>query len=472
MFWPRREPGCGLGSTLPPPPLPSVIGRRLMGVIKGKQKTNQHINSCLIAVWLVLTMLFGGLMLMLASPRAQAAEGEMPEVLRYAREYTRDRTDLPAPQPGDSLSRKLARSELIRRQQQARIGMLERQLQAENRTKEIIRLTRELNIAGETVRTLTQKLSQTGQENSRLQTERIQADGKMKSVLDEAQTHNRTLFAQMEALKQENKALLTAREEAGRLATELVTVRNNATVLEKEKTELEKTLQALKTRPSEVSLKTDAERQAYAAGVMYARDVREARDGNRMLGIHLNAAALYAGLNDALADQPLRLDTKALATATESLEKAAAEAFRNVVDREAKQAEKWLKTFRKEKGVARDEGGFWYRVTYEGDGEQLKPEDTVDVVVEEKRVDGTVVSDMDRAGSSLRQKVADFPPVFAAGLIRLKNHGQITLAVPPELAYGDRGYPPDVPPGAMMIYSIRVSDVIPDRTESAVGRQR
>ncbi|EHI5678390.1 hypothetical protein J9T78_004424 [Salmonella enterica] len=443
-------------------------------MIKEKQKTNKLISSCLIAVWLLLTMLSGVLMLMLmlATTRVQAAEGEMPEVLRYAREYTRDRANLPAPQPEISLSRKLARSELIRRQQQARIEVLEKQLQTENCTEDIARLTRELNVAGETVRTLTQKLSHAEQENSRLQTARTRADEKMKPALDAALAQNRALSGQIETLAQENKTLQVGREEAGRLATELTTVRNNASALEKEKTELEKTLQALKTRPPEVSLKTDAERQAYAAGVMYARDVREAWDGNRLLGIHLNAAALHAGLNDALTDQPLRLDTKALAMATESLERAAAEAFRTVVDREAKLADNWLKTFRKEKGVARDESGFWYRVTYEGDGERLKPEDTVDVVVEERRVDGTVVSDMDRAGSSLRQKVADFPPVFAAGLTRLKNHGQITLAVPPELAYGDRGYPPDVPPGAMMIYSIRVSDVIPARTESAAGRQR
>ncbi|EHL4602848.1 FKBP-type peptidyl-prolyl cis-trans isomerase [Salmonella enterica subsp. enterica serovar Glostrup] len=522
-------------------------------MIKGKQKTNRLINSALIAVWLVLTMLSGALMLMLATTRVQAAEGEMPEVLRYAREYTRDRANQPAQQPERSLSRKLARSELIRRQQQARIQRLEKQLQMKLGTAgtgtagDITRLTRELNVAGEKVRTLKQKLSHAEQENKTLQAghdeagrlatelatvrsnvtalekektklekelQTLQAGhdeagrlatelatvrsnvialekektklekelqtlqsghdeaGRLATELATVRSNVIALEKEKTKLEKELQTLQAGHDEAGRLATELATVRSNVTALEKEKTKLEKELQTMKMRPSEVSLKTDAERQAYAAGVMYAKDVREARDGNRMLGISLNAAALHAGLNDALGEQPLRLDAKTLAAATASLEKAAAEAFRNVVDREAKLAEDWLKTFRKEKGVARDENGFWYRVTYEGDGERLTPEDTVDVVVEERRVDGTVVSDMDRAGSSLRQKVADFPPVFAAGLTRLKNHGQITLAVPPELAYGDRGYPPNVPPGAMMIYSIRVSDVIPAQKESAAGRQR
>ncbi|EAU2710447.1 hypothetical protein D7C04_22890 [Salmonella enterica] len=404
-----------------------------------------------MAVWLLLTMLVG--------TQVEAAEGDMPEVLRYAREYTRDKANPPVLQPEVSQARKLARSELIRRQQRARIEALEKQLksrgeippQADGKTQEeIIRLTRELNMSGESVRTLTQKLSQAQQEKMALQARQAAGDT---------------------ALQQVQTALKDKEGEAVRLTAELATVRTRVAGLEKEKAAQAKTQQAMQSQPAEVSLKTTASRQAYAAGVMYARDVREARDGNRMLGITLDAAALHAGLNDALTDeQSLRLDKNTLAAAMQALEKKAADAFRVVTARQKQQADVWLKKFRKEKGTARDAAGFWYRVTWVGDGDVLKADDTVDVVVEERLPDGTVVSDMDRAGSSLRQKVSDFPPVFAAGLLRLKNHGQITLAVPPELAYGDRGYPPDVPPGAMMIYHIRVSDVIPAGPDNTAGR--
>lgn len=426
---------------------------------KNRTGRQGHLDSCLVAVWLLLTILSGFLMLMLAGTQVQAAEGDMPEVLRYAREYTRDRANPPDLQPEVSQARKLAQSELIRRQQRARIEALEKQLksrgenspQADGKTREeIIRLTRELNVSGERGRTLAQKLSQAQQE---------------KKTLQARQTAGET------ALQQAQTALKDKEAEAARLTAALATVRTRVAGLEKEKAAQAKTLQAMQRPPAEVSLKTAAGRQAYAAGVMYARDVREARDGNRMLGITLDAAALHAGLNDALTDeQSLRLDKDTLTAATQALEKNAAEAFRAVTARQKQQADAWLKMFRKEKGTARDAAGFWYRVTWAGDGDVLKADDTVDVVVEERLPDGKVVSDMDRAGSSLRQRVADFPPVFAAGLLRLKNHGQITLAVPPELAYGDRGYPPDVPPGAMMIYHIRVSDVIPAGPDNAAGR--
>ncbi|EDI0160176.1 hypothetical protein CC666_19300 [Salmonella enterica subsp. enterica serovar Panama] len=425
---------------------------------KGKRMQDSRIDSCLIAVWLLLTMLSGLLMLMLTTTQVQAAgtESDLPEVLRYAQEYTHSTGKPAMPQtPETSLARKLARSELIRRQQRARIETLEKQLKTPAGEfpgqAEVLRLTRELNVAGEKVRALTQQLDQTQQEKSALQTQ---------------------LETGKAALVQAESDLKTRAGEVAQLSAELTTVKHLSGTLEKQKTELETSLTAMKAQSQPVSLSTVAQRQAYAAGVMYARDVREARDGNRMLGIHLDPAALTAGLTDALSGEKLRLATDALASATQSLEKAAAQAFRTVTARQAKLAEDWLKTFRREKGTARDESGFWYRVTYEGDGEFLKPDDTVDVVVEERLPDGTVVSDMDRAGSSLRQKVVDFPPVFAAGLSRLKNHGQITLAVPPELAYGERGYPPDVPPGAMMIYKIRVSDVIPATPAKAAGRQQ
>ncbi|EBD4898336.1 hypothetical protein CV198_24830, partial [Salmonella enterica] len=191
-----------------------------------------------MAVWLLLTILSGFLMLMLAGTQAEAAEGDMPEVLRYAREYTRDRANPPALQPEVSQARKLARSELIRRQQRARIEALEKQLksggenspQADGKTREdITRLTRELDVSAETVRTLTQKLSQAQQEKKALQ-----AAGET-------------------ALQQVQTALKDKEGEAARLTAALATLRTRVAGLEKEKAAQAKALQRL---PAEVSLKT------------------------------------------------------------------------------------------------------------------------------------------------------------------------------------------------------------------------
>ncbi|ENZ4546199.1 FKBP-type peptidyl-prolyl cis-trans isomerase, partial [Escherichia coli] len=126
-----------------------------------------------------------------------------------------------------------------------------------------------------------------------------------------------------------------------------------------------------------------------------------------------------------------------------------------------------------QKGVQKDSSGFWYRVEHIGDGELISGDDTVvDVVVVEKLTDGTVIEDMDARGTVISQPLGEYPPVFRSALLLLKNHGTVTVAAPPELAYGDEGYPPKVPPGATMVYTIRVEGVKAENTSPDKQKDR
>ncbi|MED9274838.1 FKBP-type peptidyl-prolyl cis-trans isomerase, partial [Escherichia coli] len=61
----------------------------------------------------------------------------------------------------------------------------------------------------------------------------------------------------------------------------------------------------------------------------------------------------------------------------------------------------------------------------------------------------------------ISQVLGEYPPVFREALMLMKNHGTMELVVPPELAYGDDGYPPRIPPGATMLYTLRVEGIKP-----------
>jgi FKBP-type peptidyl-prolyl cis-trans isomerase len=112
--------------------------------------------------------------------------------------------------------------------------------------------------------------------------------------------------------------------------------------------------------------------------------------------------------------------------------------------------------------VHQDKSGFWYHVDYAGDGPLISADDSsIEVVVTEKLADGTLVEDMDASGRSLTMALVDFPPLFHSALVLMRNHGSMTLVAPPQLAYGDAGYPPKVPPGATMVYTLRVDNVKP-----------
>lgn len=41
----------------------------------------------------------------------------------------------------------------------------------------------------------------------------------------------------------------------------------------------------------------------------------------------------------------------------------------------------------------------------------------------------------------------------------LNNHGEVRIVVPPQLAYGEEGRLPDIPPDSTMVYDIKIVDV-------------
>lgn len=236
---------------------------------------------------------------------------------------------------------------------------------------------------------------------------------------------------------------------------------------DKEKAELTSSLSSLKAELATMplvtpdDLKSTAVQQTYAAGVAVGRDVLSLQAVQQQLGLKTDNRILVAGIRDAL-NRKVLLNESALNTALRQAGNVAQKARQAVVRKQKKDGVLFLEKFRKRKGVKKADSGFWYRIEYSGDGDLIKGENTVvDVVVTEKLTDGTVVEDMDMRGQVLSQTLGEYPPVFRSALMMMKNHGTMELVVPAELAYGDEGYPPKVPPGATMVYTLRVEEVKP-----------
>lgn len=168
---------------------------------------------------------------------------------------------------------------------------------------------------------------------------------------------------------------------------------------------------------------------------------------------------LLAGIADAFAGKRMLSDDELNNTLAAAEEKVVS-AREKISATQRQKGGAYLGEFKKDKRVHRASSGFWYRIDYAGDA-QIPATASVDVVIKETLVDGTVVQDMAATGATLSQPVADFPPLFKEAISLLKNHGTMTLVVPPEQAYGEKGYPPKVPPNATMIYTLRIAEVYP-----------
>lgn len=208
----------------------------------------------------------------------------------------------------------------------------------------------------------------------------------------------------------------------------------------------------------------DKLKQAYAAGIAIGQDALTIHQDNQAYGQAFDKAAYLAGINDAIEGRtllsPTELHTALIASET-SVEKHKGEQK----NQQAQLAKRFLAEWKTQKGVKSDPLGYVYKINYVGQG-AIQPEDFISIVVKEALLDGTVVSDMDLQNKSLTLPLADYPPLFQSAIQHLQNHGEITFVVPPELAYGDAGYPPAVPPGASLQYTLRIADVQPAPAQS------
>ncbi len=417
---------------------------------------SEQMSACRMAGGIALLVWAGSVSA--AGQSEPQTSGGIPGILKYAQQYQQEvvseekgkgdgKKGKSAVHPGQSLTGGTGNTELRRRLTLREQEL--RHLKKENRT---------LHDRLSAVPAVTEAGAEKEREVAELKAALTENRKQLSELTRRAEQAQEGLNAQVLELKQrlarsgtEGKASL---EQAG-----------------KEKAELQASLAALKAELAGMPvvtpemLKPEAVQQVYAAGVMMGRDMLTLQAAQQQLGLKTDNRVLVAGIRDAL-NRKVMLNEPTLETALHHAEVVAQKARLAVIQAQKKAGKAYLATFRKQKGVKRAESGFWYRVEHAGDGALIQGDDTrVDVVVTEKLTDGTVVEDMDLWGQVISQSLGDYPPVFRSALMLMKNHGTMELVVPSDLAYGDEGYPPKVPPGATVHYVLRVEDVTSPQSE-------
>ncbi|EMH4132904.1 TPA: FKBP-type peptidyl-prolyl cis-trans isomerase N-terminal domain-containing protein [Serratia marcescens] len=295
--------------------------------------------------------------------------------------------------------------------------------------------------------------------------EAAKATGELQQQLATLQGKNKTQTEQAKALEQRLAALTTenaqtvqlrnkAAQQADKTATELAAAQQAQQALREE-------LDGLRSRakwlPESQTLKKKSEQQSYAAGVALGRDIQTMLAERKNWGITPDKTVLLAGVIDTFSGH-YQLSDAQLTSALAESEKAVNDARNQAAKTQTSKGEAFVAEFKKKKGTQKSPAGFWYRIDYAGD-EAIKENARVDIVVKESLTDGRVIQDMDRSGKVMSQPLSAYPPLFREAIGHLKNHGSLTMVVPPALAYGETGYAPQIPPNATMVYELRIVDV-------------
>jgi FKBP-type peptidyl-prolyl cis-trans isomerase len=104
--------------------------------------------------------------------------------------------------------------------------------------------------------------------------------------------------------------------------------------------------------------------------------------------------------------------------------------------------------------------GLIFSETIAGVGAQASPSSTVLVHYHGKLIDGTVFDSSVDRGEPIKFPLKNVIKGWQEGVAMMRAGGKATLICPSDVAYGDNGSPPVIPPGATLIFDVELIQVL------------
>ncbi len=205
------------------------------------------------------------------------------------------------------------------------------------------------------------------------------------------------------------------------------------------------TLQACGAEP-----KTEEEKTLYAIGIAVSQSLEPFALSEAELEM------VKAGLSDGVAKKPSRVDMQTYLPKLQALAQARAA---KVAQGEKQAGDAYLAKAAAEAGAKKTESGAIVIPVKEGSGARPKAADRVTVHYEGTLVDGTVFDSSIKRGQPATFPLNGVIRCWTEGVQQMKVGGKAKLVCPSELAYGDRGSPPRIKPGATLAFEVELIDI-------------
>jgi FKBP-type peptidyl-prolyl cis-trans isomerase FkpA len=202
---------------------------------------------------------------------------------------------------------------------------------------------------------------------------------------------------------------------------------------------------------TDVNLESDTDKEIYALGLSVARS----------LSVFNLTEAEMKVLEEGLADGVLGKTPKVdLATYGPKLQELAKTRTAQVAEAEKKASEEFLKQAAAEKGATKSASGLIYSELSPGKGASPTPDSTVKVNYKGTLRDGTVFDSSYDRKSPVTFALKQVIPCWTEGLQKMKVGGKAKLICPAPIAYGDRGAPPLIKPGAALAFEVELLEIV------------
>jgi FKBP-type peptidyl-prolyl cis-trans isomerase FkpA/FKBP-type peptidyl-prolyl cis-trans isomerase FklB len=198
-------------------------------------------------------------------------------------------------------------------------------------------------------------------------------------------------------------------------------------------------------------LANDEQKTLYAVGIAISQSLND---------FALNEAELElvkAGLTDGVLKRQPKVDMENYGPRIEKMAQARAGAF---AEKERKAGAAYVAKAAAESGAKKTVSGAVVKAIKEGNGPMPKASDTVKVHYHGTLVDGTVFDSSVKRGQPATFPLANVVKCWTEGVQMIKVGGKSRLVCPAELAYGDRGSPPRIPPGATLLFEVELLEIV------------
>ncbi|MBW2328306.1 MAG: FKBP-type peptidyl-prolyl cis-trans isomerase [Deltaproteobacteria bacterium] len=204
-------------------------------------------------------------------------------------------------------------------------------------------------------------------------------------------------------------------------------------------------------------LKSETDKLSYALGLDLGAYFKS-------LGEDFNLSVIQRGIDDSYNGKKALMTTEEAAQvqqqfAARQQEKQVKQVMQmTAANQEA--AKKFLDENKGREGVETTASGLQYKIVKEGKGD-VRPAtiDTVKVHYKGTLLDGTEFDSSYKRNQPAEFQVDQVIPGWTEAMQLMNVGSTYELYLPPELAYGDRGAPPVIEPGSMLIFEVELLDV-------------
>ncbi|MBS0337292.1 MAG: FKBP-type peptidyl-prolyl cis-trans isomerase [Proteobacteria bacterium] len=202
---------------------------------------------------------------------------------------------------------------------------------------------------------------------------------------------------------------------------------------------------------SAADLANDRQKTFYALGVAVSQSLGDFALTEAELEI------VKQGMSDGVLKRPLKVDMQTFGPKIQPLAESRASAG---AEKEKAAGAAFLAKAAAEAGAKKTESGAIVKMLKEGTGATPTAASTVKVHYHGTLTNGTVFDSSVRRGEPATFPLSGVIKCWTEGVQQIKVGGKARLVCPPNIAYGDRGSPPVIKPGATLVFEVELLEIV------------